>query len=296
MSLATGDLTTYANAQAYVAGFNGLSATNPLITGLVTRISRMIQTKLNRSLLIPQAKVQQFNGTGTNSLVLPDWPVIGATLTSLTIGGAVINIAPQPNDPATVSVPWGYRFQPQSGLPPGSPAVVELVGGAYYYPGNQNVVVSYNAGYQITGEVVPTTGGATYTPVTPYGIWATDQGVEYVANGTALVPIASGMPTAGQYIPPSPEAASPVLLYTFNAADVAAGLQISYGFIPADLEQICLELIAERASYRSRVGVRSQSLAGQETMSYDMAGLPPYAVAMLAPYVSVIPPAMGASV
>jgi hypothetical protein len=296
VSLATGDLTTPANAQAYVAAFAGMPVSSPIIVGLVTRISRWIESKLNRSLLVPKAYSQQFNGSGTTSLVLPNWPVVGNALTSMTIGGAAIQLAPQANNIATFTSPFGYRIQPWNGLPPGIPAVVELVGGAFYYPGNQNVVVNYTAGYQVSDELVPTGGGTTYLPITPYGIWATDAGVAYTASGALLTSTTGSPPAAGTYVPPSPNAATPVLTYLFNAADVVAGLSLSYGFIPADLEQVCLELIAERASYRSRIGVRSQSLASQESMTYDLDGLPAYAKAMLMPYVSVLPPAMGANV
>lgn len=296
MSLATGDLTTPANAQAYVAAFAGMPVSSPIIVGLVTRISRWIESKLNRSLLVPKSYSQQFNGSGTTALVLPNWPVVGDALTALTIGGAAIQLAPQANNTATFSPTWGYRLQPWNGLPPGIPAVVELVGGAFYYPGNQNVVVNYTAGYQVSNELVPTGGMTTYLPLTPYGIWATDEGVEYTATATALVPTTGLAPAVGTYVPPSPNAATPVLTYLFNALDVAAGLSLSYGFIPADLEQVCLELIAERASYRSRIGVRSQSLASQESMTYNLDGMPAYAQAMLMPYVSVLPPAMGANV
>src|ERR1700735_1056227 len=267
MSLASGDLTTLTDATAYIPNL----PSQPVLQGLISRMSRMILTDLSRSSIIPKTHVQQFNGTGTLSLVLPDWPVI--SISSLYVSGALLNVAPQANAPVPPTAPYGYRYQVESGVPPGNPAVLELVGGAYFLYGRQNVVVNYKAGYQVTGEVP---NAASYTPLAPYGIWATDQGVFYAATGIALTAIASGTPTVGQDIPPAPDAASPSSTYTFNAVDIASGIFANYGFVPYDLEQAVLEWMAERAAYRTRFGVRSQSLGGQETMSYDLSAIPPF--------------------
>ena len=287
MSLAGGDLTTLPMAQSYLD--SPPSAT--VLVPLITRSSRVILSYLNRSMIYPRAVTQQFNGQGTRALVLPVWPVIGSTLTSLVISGVTVPIAPQISNTATSpNVGFGYRFQPWSGAPPGDVAVVELVG-YYYLNGNQNIVVSYNAGYQVTGEV-PTE--VNYTPLQPYGTWATDQGVTYTNSGVALVAVNNSSPGPGEYVVPNPET-SLTYNYIFNSADVAAGLLINYGYIPSDLEQACLDYIGERASYRKRIGMRSQGLAGQETFSYDvMSSIPPYIRAMLQPYVTVISPNIGA--
>ncbi len=288
MSLATGDLTTLAAAKAYMAN----PPSDPVLSGLITRISRQIQSILNRSAIVPTTYTQQFSGTCTGQLVLPDWPV--TTLTSLVIGGVAISIAPQLSSVSSPSVPYGYRFQPWNGRPPGQPAVLNLVGTNFWW-GSQNVVATYTAGYQVTSEsqVVPATPFQ-LTPKIPYGSWATDQGVVNVTTGLAMTAMLSGTPTTGQYLAPDPNAAIPRLYYTFAPVDTGQTVLLSYGFIPADLEQAALDLVAERASYRARVGLRSQSLAGQETISFDLHGLPDYIVEMLRPYESVIPPAMGA--
>jgi hypothetical protein len=79
---------------------------------------------------------------------------------------------------------------------------------------------------------------------------------------------------------------------------------ISYSFIPADLEEACIQMVAERYYYRERVGAMSKALAGQETVSWMRGGgrygsgvtrdLPPEVAALIDPYISVIPPAIGA--
>ncbi len=291
MSLATGSLTTLATAKAYVTPL----PSDPVLAGLITRASMFVRSAINRPILIPKTYNEQFDGTGTTQLVLPHYPLLNTP--TLTVTGVSIKIAPQANSPSPPNVPYGFRFQPWNGLPPGNPAVLELVGGAYYLFGRQNVVVSYKAGYQVTSEA-QTIPATTFqiTPQTPYGIWATDEGVTYAATGAALTPIASGTPAAGQYVPPQPDAATPIAYYQFAAADVGLGVLLNYGFVPSDIEQVVLEIIAERASYRQRVGLRSRSLASQESFTYMDEGLNKYVVDSLLPYVSVLPPAIGAAV
>lgn len=294
MSLASGDLTTLPTAKSYVIPL----PSDAVLSGLVVRVSRMIQGALNRPLLVPRAYTEQYDGTGTRQLVLPHYPLI--SLSSLVVSGVTIPISPQPSSSGSVTVAFGYRFQPWNGLPPGNPAVLELVGTSFI-SGRQNVVATYTAGYQVSNEagIIPTPSGPyTLTPLAPYGSWATDQGVTFASTGTALTPQPVGSTLAtGQYIPPDPTLATPRLTYTFAAADNGKGVLLNYGFIPADVEQVALELIAERASYRNRVQIRSQSLAGQESLAYGGdEGLSKWAIEALLPYMSVLPPAIGAAI
>ncbi len=165
------------------------------------------------------------------------------------------------------------------------------------FGGPQNVVVNYTAGYQVTGEAqVISASPFTVTPTAPYGAWATDQGVTFAATGVALTAISTGVPTTGQYLPPMPNAPTPTYVYTFAAADTGLGVLFSYGFVPSDLEQACIEFISERAAYRTRIGIRSQSLASQEVISYDLSGISKYVMDVLSEYISPLPPAMGAPV
>lgn len=290
MSLLAGDLTTLATLQGYMTSFPGVA----VASGMITRISRAILSELNRPLLVPRIYKEQFSGYRTQSLVLPNWPVL--SINSLLIGNQNVPVATQPilNSDGTIAAGklYGFRFEPWSGLPPGDPAVLSL-GGTSYYFGNQNIQISYLAGYQVTGEV-PT--AATYTPLAPYGIWASDCGVKYAATGTALTKVTSA-PAVGQYVSPSPDVGlTPILNYLFNVADVSTGISINYGFVPADVEQAALELIQLRSAIRTRPGIRSQSLASQESMSFDTSSTSEFVQATLGQYISVIPPATGALV
>jgi len=289
MTLAAGDLTTIATVSAYLTN----ATSSAVLQGLITRISRMVLTELNRGVFVPKDYAQQFNGTGTRSLVLPNYPVLDVS--TLYINGASMNVANQDND--AVVAPYGFRFQAWDGVPPGDPLVLEFVGGALLWPGGQNVVVNYRAGYQVTDEAqtIPSVSAYTITTLAPYGIWATDEGVTY-ANGTALTPTTSATPGVGQYLPPAPDISSPRLFYTFNSADAGAGVLLSYGFVPADVEQAVIELIMDRTAYRARPGLRSQSLAGQETITYETSALSKFVSETLGGYKSVLPPAIGANV
>ncbi len=287
MSLASGDLTTIATVRQYMSG----PPADPILSGLVTRISRSILSILNRPLLVPRSYTQKFNGSGTRSLVLPYWPVL--SLDSLVVNGLILTEAAQPSETGGVSFgAYGWRVPTWDGLPPGYAANVELLS-SWFYHGQQNVVAAYRAGYLVSGEsaIVPAASGPyTLVPLAPYGIWATDEGVTY-ADGTPLETVQTA-PGAGQYVAPSSASGS----YEFSLFDASQTVLLSYGFIPADVEQVAIELISERSDYRRRLGIRSQSLASQESISYDNSGITAYVERMLDQYVSRIPTMTGANV
>jgi hypothetical protein len=239
---------------------------------------------------------------------LYNWPLI--ELTELKVHGTVIPVANVPTFSGFPTMsPWGYRYAPPEMAPPGAAAVVELVGGWRYWYGNQTTSVSYRAGYMVSGETqtIPNTPFQV-TPAMPYGQWATDEGVINVATGLAMTPVgASATPNSGEYVPPNPTVGQNY--YAFSAADVGLVVSLSYGYIPADIEQALLETVAERAAYRTRPGIRSQSLAGQEMISYGvdnrnsgnmsgagMGGFSSYVCDILGPYCNVLPPPIGADV
>ena len=110
----------------------------------------------------------------------------------------------------------------------------------------------------------------------PYGAWASDLGVTYANTGLPLQAV-SGTPGAGQY-------AVAAGVYRFSAADAGASLSLSYGYVPQDLAQAAAELAAERFRAADRIGLRSKSLGGQETISYDLSGLSEGVATLIAPY------------
>jgi hypothetical protein len=188
--------------------------------------------------------------------------------------------------PAATSAPGapparGYLLETWDGMPPGRPQALDVFR-TFYRKGRQNIVVDYTAGYAVQGEAasVPAVSGPyNVMAAAPFGPWASDVGVTY-ANGTPLVAVASG-PIAGEY-------AVAGGVYSFAAADAGAGVLISYGFIPAAINNACIEWVAERYRYRTRVGQSAQTVQGQQTASYSLKDIPDFVRASLDPYRSVV--------
>ncbi len=146
-----------------------------------------------------------------------------------------------------------------------------------YRPGRQSLVVSYKAGYAAQGETqtVPSSSPLQLAAFAPYGPWAFDFGVVYAATGVALSPVAARLAPGNTR--------SAAGFYTFSAADAGHAVSLSYGYVPQDVAQAALELAAERFRASERIGLRSKSVGGQETISYDVSAVPAPVLAMLSP-------------
>lgn len=302
MSLLAGDLTTPARVNTWLA--NGLTLPSPILSQLIPSMTALIYNKLNRARGYSQTFQRTFDGVGNMQLVLPDYPV--TAISAVQVGKAVIQRSVIPlgdaAQPANTGYGYGYRWVPWSGNLPGDPVVLEFAGG-FFWQGAQNVQVTYTAGYLISSE--PWTIPATPFQITvlqPQGVWCRDNGVVNATTGATMTAVASA-PTTGQYIAPTDAAPG---VYTFSSADEGVPVLISYSFIPADLEEACIQMIAERLSYRGRIGEISKSLGGQETIRFARgamgppynrtSALPPEVMDLITPYISVIPPAIGAPV
>ncbi len=269
--MAAADLCSLADAKAWLGITNTTS--DALLGGLITSVSRSILEYLNRSYLLPMQRTEVRDGTGSQRMMLKEFPV--NSIASLTVNGSVI--------PACTSPPFGtgYILDAADPYPPGHIQRL-IMTGQTFWRGLSNVTVVYNAGYQVTGEAwtIPATPFQ-ITATQPWGNWGSDQGVTFAATGVALTQVASG-PTAGQY-------AVAAGVYTFAAADVGKAVLISYGYIPADVRQACLQALGDEFKSRERIGIQSKSLAGQETITYTTSMLTTRVKAMLASYVSVTP-------
>lgn len=267
----------------------------------------LIYGKLNRARTFSQTFTRTFDGLGTMQIVLPDYPV--TSVTSVQVGNSAVppSVLPTPpgtNLPPGTSIGYGYRFIPWEGNLPGANATLEFNGG-FFWQGVQNVKVVYQAGYLVQNEpaIIPASPGPyTVTVLQQEGIWCRDGGVVYADTGVALTPV-TAITAAGQYIPPSDAAPG---LYTFGVADQGAPILISYSFVPAPLEEACIQMVAERYSYRTRVGEVMKSLGGQETARFQRgamgppwsskSSLPPEVMDLIWDYVSVVYPSVGAPV
>jgi hypothetical protein len=275
--MAASDLAALADVKAWLAGSSGIgSSDDALIARLITDVSGAITAYLGRPALTPHLFVERLDGNGKTRLYLRHYPVLAVS--SLVIDRGSIAAAPVPGADA----PWakGYLVEPWDGLPPGRPQALDVFH-TFYRDGRQNVLVDYTAGYGVQNEAaaVPAASGPyTITAAAPFGPWASDAGVTY-ANGTALAAVREA-PSAGQYNVSGG-------VYTFAAADAGAGMLISYGFIPAAINNACIEWVAERYRYRTRVGQSAQTVAGQQTASYSLKDMPDFIRASLDPYRSV---------
>lgn len=302
MTLLAGDLTTPARVAIWIPNLNPAA---PIVPMLISAQTNLIYSKLNRARLYNQQFIRMLDGVGNYQLVLPDYPV--TAVSAVQVGSAAINPYPLPNPVTGLPIStfgYGWRIPLWGGNLPGENAVMEFVNGTFWQ-GAQNVQVTYNAGYAEINEpqTVPASGsfsGGTVTVLQPQGIWCRDNGVTYAATGVALTPV-TAITSAGQYIPPTDTTLG---IYTFGIADASQAVLITYSFIPADLELACIQMVAESNSYRTRVGELDKSLGGQETIRFMRGGnprqmfsdIPPEIEALIWPYVSVVPPAIGAPV
>ena len=272
--MASSDLTTLVDVKTWLNISDTKS--DALLARLITSISGQILSVLNRSSINYSSKVETRNGNGNTNLLLRDWPVIAVS--QLTIDNDIIPQAVPVNGSL---IPAGWVLSIWSGAPPGIPQVLSLRG-YYYRQGVRNVSVSYTSGYYINGETTTIITGGIYTALQQYGYWSIDSGVVFSDTNIALIAIASGTPTIGHYTVSGG-------VYQFALADVGRPLKISYNYIPFGIEQAAMEAVSERFKARDRIGARSKSLGGQETVTYDSSGLSATVMSMLNPWISVIP-------
>jgi Phage gp6-like head-tail connector protein len=269
--VASNQLTTLANVKAW-SGVT-TSGDDALLQRLINSASRFILSYLQRPTLFQNVFTDVYDGVGGTRQILRNWPVL--SVSSVVVGMQSIPAAPLP----FTGYGCGFVLEPWDGFPPGRPQAVSLRGHDFCR-GYSNVQITYKAGFVIQAEqqVVPSSPYQV-TVNAPNGNWAVDQGVTY-ANGNALTPVASN-PAQGQY---SVVAGA----YTFAAADSAQSVLISYSYIPADIEQACIELVCGRYSDKSHIGTISKSLGGQETVTYSQKDMADYVASSLQPYKRVI--------
>lgn len=274
--MAASDLATLADVKTWLSGSSGIGTSDDaLLARLITDVSGAITAYLGRPSLTPRSYMERLDGNGKTRVFLRHYPVL--QMISLLIDSAVV-----PAASATADGPpsRGYLLEPWDGLPPGRPQALDIFR-ASYCKGRQNIVVDYTAGYAVESETasVPVAPGPyNVSAAAPFGPWASDAGVTY-ANGNPLTVVA-GNPAAGEYAVTSG-------VYSFAAADAGASVLISYAFIPAAINNACIEWVAERYRYRTRVGQSSQTVSGQMTSAYSLKDIPDFIRASLDPYRNV---------
>lgn len=262
------DLTTVANVNAW-SGATTIS--EDIVQRTITGVSRFILNWMSRGIL-PANYSERYDGLGSpmSRLMLKNWPVI--SIAQVSLGNTAIVAAPIPG--AGSSYGPGYLLNPGESQPPGSQQYLDFVG--WCLPaGAQNIGVSYRAGYAASETVTIPATPFQITATALLGRWASDEGV--TING-GVATMVSGVPTTGQY------AVDCNGTYTFAAADVGKVAVFSYGYVPQDVEQAALEMIAFRMSSRSFIGLVSKSLGGQETVTFSQKDMPATVQTMLQNY------------
>ena len=268
------DLTNLAALKAWLGLPSAPGPNDGTLGALITAASCTIYAALSRPSLLPFSYAETID-LETSRVILRHWPVL--QVTSVTCRG----IAVPPDENADLEASFGYALQPGDGVPPGQPQALDLFSN-HYRPGRQSLVVSYSAGYAVQNEAqtVPAAAPLQLSAFSPYGPWGSDLGVTYTGTGAPLT-VVSASPSAGQY-------AVSAGTYTVSVADAGQSVSISYGYVPQDIAQAALELAAERFRAAERIGLRSKSIGGQETIAYDTSAMSAPIQAMLQPYKRVV--------
>lgn len=262
------------------SGATAPNTDDQLLTRLIAQCSGAVRNYIERPILTRTTWAELRNGAGNQIMMLRNWPVL--KINSLTIDGATINAA-------TSSTGAGYTLQTWDGSSAGIPQNLSLVGYCFTRAQN-NVAINYDAGYCVTNEAhnVPTNYSIKLTPA--YGMWCEDDGITDANTGATLTAITSGTPTTGQYlITPDLAGGSGAATYLFAAADVGRAVLFNYSFVPAALEEAVIELVAERYSYRQRIGQKSMSVGGQTTAAYNLNAFPDWIAKNLDQYKKFLP-------
>lgn len=250
---------------------------------VISQATRFILNYISRPNIARTTFTEVKNGSGTNKIMMRQWPIVSV---------ASISVSGQALASASGTTP-GYVVEQVSGGISGRPQMIGISSGLSSYDsascdyrnsgfprGQGNVTVVYDAGYAVMDEAY-TVSGAAITVTTINGPWAQDDGIKY-ATGAALVKVASA-PAAGQYSV-TQDAATLLPTYAFNAADNGRGILVSYSFIPADLEEACMELVGERIRTAPRIGQTSHSSAGGLVVAFSTKNMHDYIRAILDQY------------
>jgi hypothetical protein len=252
------DLTTLDNLKGYLPSAESTSTNDPVLSRIISAASGIIRQFTQRPSFYSRSYTETYSGLGRPRLALRNFPV--TAIASLSVAG----IAIQPTSWSGGGIAGsGFMFTPWDGRPPGSLCVVDLFGSTFPRVSN-GVVISYTAGFCILAEpaLVPAAGAVAV--LAPWGNWMGDLGVVNAATGAALAAVI-GTPSAGQYQidPKNPGN------YIFGDTPGTA-LLISYNYVPAEIEQACIELAASRFKFRTRIDESSKTLGGQETIAFSL--------------------------
>ena len=256
------NLTSASRVTQYFQTANAGAGYALTLAQLIPRASAAVENFCNRPFSRQTHTADKFNGTGSGVLRLHDWPVLSVSAVS------ILTVAvPVSSD----GIAYGYQFDDR----------YLYLFGSIFPQGLRNVSVSYVSGF-VTSETafIPAANGPyTITPSTG-GYASADRGCVVTATGAAMTLVGSN-PAAGQY-------AFSDGTYTFAAADTGIQVTMTYDFVPADVEQSCIELIGTELEQRKSLGITSKTLR-DESISFEKKGLPDMIAQKLWNYKMVVP-------
>lgn len=267
-------LTTLPHVKAWLNIDQSNTTDDTFLTYLIKSASAFALNYMQRDSMAATVYSEMYDGYGNTFMVLRQFPA--HEVLSLSINGKPVSAASGDG----ISTPFanGYVLEQAHSAP--SQQRLTLFG-TIFPRARSSVYVSYKAGYMQADEshVVPV--DPEYTVCT-YNTWLEDEGVT-LADGTSLVLSTTPVPGPGEYYVDSTGE------YLFNPAQAGESVQISYSYVPPDVEQAVWELVGERYKAKDRIGVNSKALGGQETVSFDIRSMNPYIRELLNPYKRVVP-------
>lgn len=256
-----GTLATVAQVKSWL----GITASDDdtLLQRLVDGASAFVYSYLSLDTFAKSQYDEMYDGHGGSFMVLRQIPAV--EVLAVAVHGSPL--PPATGDGKTSPLSNGYKLFKQN---------LTLFG--FVFPHcRSSVYVSYKAGYEKSEEhSIPGTGPFT---VTVASTWLSDGGV--TIDGQALVEVDSN--------PGDMEYSISDGVYTFNVGQANDEAVITYSYVPADINQAVIELVAERYKYRDRIGHSSKSLGGQETVSFQANTVPAIIKDMLNKYIRVVP-------
>jgi hypothetical protein len=253
-----GDLTTLANYKTWAAVTS--TASDIMLSRLISASSQFIINWINKDIQL-RSYVERRNGNGHDTLVLRNWPI--KQVNSVKISGQEI--------PLSDGTSSGYLADENN---------IYLINYSFT-KGIQNIAVDYAAGaWQLDVVKVPT--GAQITSSDLSRVWSTDFSISFTSNGVSLTKVKTTPAASGEYT------VSNLGVYKFHASDVGKDLNITYGTSPYDVEQACIELVANRAKEKERIGIASKSVAN-ESVSFSQKDMSESTRSVLQQYKNVIP-------
>lgn len=242
-----GDLTSISRAKQWLLPSAAVATANTsddLLGRLVTAASRFVMNYMNRDSLDVVVRDERYDTGAINMVVLRQFPVV--SVQSVEYAGISVTKEATGNPPAN-----GWEIFPGDG---GGQQRL-MVHGVPFPRGRSGVRVQYTSGCLIDETQTVSSG----TVVLDY-MWISDQGV--TAAGTALDRV-TGTPGAGEYT------VSDAGVYAFHESLEGAVVVVSYSYVPADIEQAVIELVAERFKAKDRIGISSKTIPNGESISYN---------------------------